>query len=34
MCEKAIKYKPEGLKYVPDKFKIQSMCEKTVKNDP
>ena len=32
MCDTAIQKDSEMLKFVPDYFKTQEMCEKTVKN--
>ena len=34
MCFKAVKEDPKDLDIVPDYFKTQEMCDKTVREDP
>ena len=34
MCDKAVEYEPEALKYVPGHFKTQEMCDKAVRREP
>ena len=33
MCERAVEYEPEVLKFVPDCLKTQKMCEKAVEKN-